>query len=239
MADAATQTEKKDALLSQGAHEVRNAISVILGYGRMLSSERLGPVTDSQRKAAAEIVNSAAKLKILADEMSQLSRLLAGGTTLTRTRVELAPLITAQIPSVPPALAADIGIRMIDDAPAAAVNGDAGLLGQALNALMFAHRRELVTSNELCVALDRMRGADQPAIRVTIGGADRLAEVRRLLPSELEPQVELRGGVGFKLSIARHVIERHGGRSLSRTEPGGTRDAQPTLVGAVVILPEG
>ena len=93
------QTEK-DALLSQGAHEVRNAISVILGYGRMLSSERLGPVTDSQRKAAVEIVNSAAKLKILADEMSQ-RQILAGGTTLLRTRVDACPLIEAEIPAFP------------------------------------------------------------------------------------------------------------------------------------------
>ena len=239
MADAAREAEKKDLLLSQGAHEVRNAISVILGYGRMLTSERLGPLDESQRKAATEIVNSAAKLKILADEMSQLSRLLAGGTTLTRKRIEVAPLIAAQIPSVPPALDGNVAIRMIDDAPAAAVSGDAGLLGQALNALMFAHRRELITSNELCVAIDRMTGGDQPAIRLTIGGADRLAEVRRLPPAELEPLIEVRGGVGFKLSIARHLIERHGGRSLSRTEPAGTRDGQPTLVGAVVILPEG
>jgi signal transduction histidine kinase len=237
MADAAMEPEKKDALLSQGAHEVRNAISVILGYGRMLSSERLGPITDSQRKAAVEIVNSAAKLKILADEMSQLSRLLAGGTTLTRTRVEVAPLIAAQIPAVPPALDGNIAIRVIDDAPAAAVSGDAGLLGQALNALMFAQRRELVSTDELCVAIDRSGGGDQPMIRVTIAGADRLAEVRRLSPSELEPLVELRGGLGFKLSIARHVIERHGGRSLSKTDR--PRDSVPMLVGAVVILPQG
>jgi signal transduction histidine kinase len=237
MADAATQTEKKDALLSQGAHEVRNAISVILGYGRMLSSERLGPVTDSQRKAAVEIVNSAAKLKVLADEMSQLSRLLAGGTSFVRTRVDIAPLIEAEIPSVPAALDGNIAIRVIDDAPSAAVSGDAALLRQALNAVMFAQRRELLTTTELCVAIDRVAG-DQPTIRVTISGADRLAEVRRLPPSELEPMVEVRGGVGFKLSIARQVIERHGGRSLSKTEAGVSRDAQPTLIGSVVILPE-
>ena len=236
MTDAAKETEKKDALLSQGAHEVRNAIAVIVGYARML--DRLGPVTDSQQKAAVEIVNSAGKLKILADEMSQLSRLLAGGTTLTRTRIEIAPLIAAQIPSVPPALDGDINIRVIDNAPGAAIEGDAGLIGQAFNALMFAHRRELFTGNELCVAIDRVTGGDQAGIRVTIGGADRLAEVRRLPPAELEPLVEVRGGVGFKLSLARHLIERHGGLSLSKTDPPVSRDAQPTLVGAAVILPE-
>jgi signal transduction histidine kinase len=238
MTDAAKETEKKDALLSQGAHEVRNAISVIIGWARMLSGDRLGPLSDSQRKAAVEIVNSAAKLKNLADEMSQLSRLLAGGMTLTRTRVEVAPLIAAQIPSVPAALDGDISIRVIDNAPAAAIDGDAELLGLALNGLMFAHRRELFTGNELCVAIDRMTGSDRPGIRLTIGGADRLADVRRLPPAELEPLVEVRGGVGFKLSIARHLIERHGGLSLSKTEPAVSRDGQPTLVGAVVILPE-
>ena len=239
MADAAIETENKDVVLSQGAHEIRNAISVILGYARMLSSERLGPVNDSQRKAAVEVMNSAAKLKILADEMSQLARLVVGGTTSARTRIELAPLIAAEIPSVPPGLDDNIGIRMIDDAAGAAVSGDAGLIRQALNGLLFTHRRELVSPNELCVAIDRMAAGDTPAIRVTIGGADRFAEVRRLPLSELEPLVELRGGVGYKLSLARHLIEHHGGRALSKTEPGSTKDAQPTLVGAVVILPEG
>ena len=210
-------------LFFAGRHEVRNAISVILGYGRMLSSERLGPVTDSQRKAAVEIVNSAAKLKILADEMSQLARLLAAATSSGRASTLRRSSRRRSLRSRGPRQEY-WNIDVIDDAPSAAVNGDATLLRQALNAVMFTQRRELLTTNELCVAIDRVAGGDQRTIRVTISGADRLAEVRRLPPSQLEPLVEVRGGVGFKLSIARHVIECHGGRSLSKTEPGGTRD---------------
>ena len=63
MADAATAPEKKDLLFSQGAHEIRNPISVILGYVRMLASERLGPLTDAQRKAVEEIGNSTGKAR--------------------------------------------------------------------------------------------------------------------------------------------------------------------------------
>ena len=85
---------------------------------------------------------------------------------------------------------------MIDDAPSAAVNGDATLLRQALNAVMFTQRRELLTTNELCVAIDRVAGGDQRTIRVTISGADRLAEVRRLPPSQLEPLVEVPAASG-------------------------------------------
>jgi len=238
MADAAMEPEKKDALLSQGAHEVRNAVSPILGYARMLSSERLGSLTEAQMKAAVEIGNSAKKLGILAEEMSQLARLVAGGTTLAGTRVELASLIAAAAGSVRPTLDGRISIRLIDDAPSAAVRGDARRLSQALEGLIFAHGRELSATDELCIALERVAGSDRPMIRVTIGGADRFAEVRRLPPSELEPQVEVRGGVGFKLSIAGQIIQLHGGRSLSKTEPGPSPDSQPTLIGVVILLPE-
>ena len=238
MADAAKEREKKDALLSQGAHEVRNAVSSILGYAKMLSSERLGSLNETQMKAAVDIGNSAAKLGVLAEEMSQLARLVAGGTTLVRTRVDLASLIAAAARSVRPALDGRVSIRLIDDASSAAVGGDARRLSQALEGLIFAHGRELFATDELCIAIDRAAGSNRPTIRITIGGADRFAEVRRLPPSELEPQIEVRGGVGFKLSIARQIIELHGGRSLSKTEPGPSPDSQPTLIGVVILLPE-
>jgi signal transduction histidine kinase len=100
---------------------------------------------------------------------------------------------------------------------------------------MFAQRRELFTCDELCVAIDRVPG-NEPTVRVTIGGADRIDDLRRLPPSELIPLVELRGGVGYKLTIARHVIEAHGGRVFSRTEAGDF-PRSVLNIGAVVVLP--
>ena len=46
MADAAPAKEKKDLLLSHGAHEIRNPVAVILGYVRILTSERTGQLTE-------------------------------------------------------------------------------------------------------------------------------------------------------------------------------------------------
>jgi signal transduction histidine kinase len=238
MADGATAPEKKDLLFSQGAHEIRNPISVILGYVRMLASERLGPLTDAQRKAVEEIGNSTGKLAGIADEMSSLARLLAGGTKFVRARVELAALIAAEIPSVTPLPDRQVGIRVIDGAPAAAVNGDAMRLRTTFNSLMYSHRRELITSDELCVAIDRDTEGDRPAIRVTIGGDDRIEELRRIPPSALAPLVEFRSGLGYRLSIARQVIEAHGGGIFSKTEPGPTTYSSPLIVGAAVLLPE-
>ena len=235
MADAATAKEKKDLLLSHGAHEIRNPVAVILGYVRILTSERTGPLTELQHKVLNDVAASTAKLAVLAEEMSFLARLLVGSTPFARTRVELSALIAAQIPSVGPGLERDVAINVIDNAPAAAVNGDAQRLGETFNSLMFAQRRELFTCDELCVAIDRVPGSE-PTVRVTIGGADRIDDLRRLPPSELIPLVELRGGVGYKLTIARHVIEAHGGRVFSRTEAGDT-PRSVLNIGAVVVLP--
>ena len=154
-----------------------------------------------------------------------------------RTRVDLAPLIEAEIPAFPRP-STEYRHPMIDDAPSAAVNGDATLLRQALNAVMFTQRRELLTTNELCVAIDRVAGGDQRTIRVTISGADRLAEVRRLPPSQLEPLVEVRGASVQTVHCAAR--DRVPWRPQSLEDGAGrTAEAQPTLVGAVLILPEG
>lgn len=238
MADAETTTESKDLLLSQGAHEIRNPAAVILGYVRMLSGERLGPLTDPQRKAIGEIEKSTARLAELANEMSLLARLMERGVPFLWGRLEIAPLIAGEIPAVGPALERDVNIRVIDHAPAATVRADATRLRQALNALMFSHRRELFMTDELCVAIERVPDAHPPAVRVTMAGADRIDELRRLPESELGPLVEFRSGLGYRLSIARQVIEALGGRIFSRTEPGATPNASPMIIGAVMILPE-
>ena len=59
MADAAL-TPDKDPILSHGAHEIRTPVTVILGYIRMLTSERMGAVTEPQRKALGEMQKTAA-----------------------------------------------------------------------------------------------------------------------------------------------------------------------------------
>jgi signal transduction histidine kinase len=71
-----------------------------------------------------------------------------------------------------------------------------------------------------------------------MAGADRIEELRRVPEAELAPLVEFRSGLGYRLSIARKVIEAHGGRIFSRTEPGSSPQASAMIVGAVMILPE-
>ena len=224
-------------MLSQGAHEIRNPVSVITGYVRMLTSERLGPTTEGQRKALGEISTSAGRLAALANEMSLLSQFVAGKVALSKARLELASLIAAETAKVAKVPERDIVFKVIDHAGGTAIMGDATQLQTALNSLLYAQARELLTTEELSIALDRTTLDGQPAIRVTIGGGDRIENLRKLPSSELATFVEFRGGVGFNLSLAREIIQLHGGQILSKLELREDPKATPTILGSVIFLP--
>jgi K+-sensing histidine kinase KdpD len=237
MVDAAT-TPMKHPMLSQGAHEIRNPAAVIIGYVRMLTGEKMGPVNGRQQKILNEISASAAKLAALAEEMSFLGQLQVGSVEFNKTRLQLAPLILAEIATVPAVPERETTIRLMDGAPDAVIDGDKTLLHRTLQALLIAHRRELIYSTELVLTLDRTTYEGRPAIRISMAGADLIDEVSHLPLPELAPFFEFRGNVGFSLSIAREVIVAHGGVILSRTRPREDPRHTPFIDGAVFLLPE-
>jgi signal transduction histidine kinase len=233
------ETDSKDPVLSQGAHEIRNLIAPILGYVRMLASERLGPLTEHQRKVVDLMVSPAGKIANLGKEMSLLSLLVAGGAQFNRVRVELRPLIDGEVLKVlaVPDGDREIAIRLIDEADGVTVNGDPEWLRPAFHALLAGHRREAATTDELCVALERATLDGRPAVRFTFGGSDVIDMLRGLAPSDLSPFVEYRGGVGFGLAIAREVVRAEGGQLFSKITPPVPPSISPIVHGSVVVLP--
>jgi K+-sensing histidine kinase KdpD len=229
MADAAT-TPEKDPILSHGAHEIRTPVTVILGYIRMLTSERMGAVTESQRKALGEMQKTAAKLSALADEMSELSVLVAGATKFNRAPVDLGALIQDGVATLPPLPDREVSVRVINEAPGAAVDADPLKLRNAMTWIITAHRRELVTSDELCVLVHRITQDGRPTLQVTVAGADRVDELRRVPASGLVTFEEVRGGVGYTLSIARRIIAALGAQLWS--------PAESPKAAAVLFFPE-
>lgn len=230
MADAATPAPKKDPLLSLGVHEFRTPVTVIAGYLRMLMSGRTGPLTDGQRKMLEEMEKSTTRLSGLIAEMSELSVLEAGGATFNRGVVDIGAIVEGEIGSLAPLIDRDISVTLRNDAPGAGVHGDPVRLRSAVNSLLIAHRRELVTSDELRVWIERVTESGTPMLRITIGGADRIDDLRLVPVDQLTTFEEFRGGVGFTLPIAQRIIAAHDGKLWSPPES--------PKAGAVVLLPE-
>ena len=230
MAEAATPAPGKDPLLSLGVHEFRTPVTVIAGYLRMLMSARTGTLTDIQRKMLEEMEKSTARLSGLIAEMSELSMLEAGGATFNRGVVDLGALIEGELDSLPALPDREVQVTVQNEAPGAGVQGDPVKLRNALHSLLVAHRRELVTSDELRVCVERTTQNGSPTLRVTIGGADRIDDLRQVPAEELTPFEEFRGGVGFTLPIARRIVAAHDGQLWS--PPDNPR------AGAVLFFPE-
>jgi len=230
MAEAATPAPRKDPLLSLGVHEFRTPVTVIAGYLRMLMSARTGTLTDIQRKMLEEMEKSTARLSGLIAEMSELSTLEAGGAIFNRGVVDLGALIEGELDSLPALPDRDVQVTVQNEAPGAGVHGDPVKLRGALHSLLVAHRRELVTSDELRVCVERTTQNGSPTLRVTIGGADRIDDLRQVPAEELTPFEEFRGGVGFTLPIARRIVAAHDGQLWSPPEN--------PRAGAVLFFPE-
>jgi signal transduction histidine kinase len=232
MAEAAAPATNKDRLLSLGVHEFRTPVTVIAGYLRMLMTGRTGPLTDTQRKMLEEMERSMARLSGLIAEMSELSLLESGDATLNQGSVDIAALIDNAIPSLPPVSDREVHVRLDDQAPGARVHGDPVRLRTALTSLVIAHRRELVTCDELCVRIRRVRQNGRAMLQVAMAGSDRIDAVQDLAPGDLAAFEEFRGGVGFTLPIARWIVRAHGGELWSPAAKDARRAAM------VMVLPE-
>jgi signal transduction histidine kinase len=200
----------KDEFLATLSHELRTPLNAILGYSRMLR-DRMLPVEKQDR--AYEIVerNAAALAQIVADILD-VSRITAGKLRLERRPVDLRSVIDDAIAAILPAAEAK-GVTVRVDARPLVISADGDRLQQvvwnlASNAVKFTPRGGHVD-------LSVEPGASEVAISVRDDG---IGIAPAFLPHVFERfrQAESRptrehGGLGLGLSIAKHLVEMHGG----------------------------
>jgi signal transduction histidine kinase len=206
-------------LLSLTVHELRSPLTVVAGYIRLLLKDRAGPLADQQRRLLEEAEKSCARLSMLLAEMSELSQLEAGTAPFNRSALDLPSLLADVIGGLPGLPDRPVSVELHADA-VKAVNGDAVRLKTALTSILVALRRELVASNRLTVHVEPVADGGQPSLRITIGEAVRIAQLRTLGPSDLTTFDEWRGGNGLGLANARRILDAHGGRVWSAADDG-------------------
>ena len=196
-------------VLSLAVHEFRTPLTVVAGYLRMLSTDRVGPLTEAQKRVVDEAERSCARLSALLAEVSEVAHFHQGRLTFLRTPVELARVLSAiTLPGTGPRSAVIVGNGVGD----VTVDGDATRLGLALSAVAAATARESLDDQPLHVV---------PALRDVTGGREAFLAMgteplaREILASPVTalPAFDAtRGGSGLSLVVARQVLEDHGAR---------------------------
>src|SRR5437899_1935209 len=200
-------TEACARLLSLAVHELRTPASVVGGYLRMLQRDTES-LTDRQRRMIDEAEKSCARLVALIAEMSEVSKLDAGVTTLSRERLDLFALVAEVAKGVHEAEDREVRLEVRGEAAGATMIGDGARLRSAFDAIFRAILREQPPA---CTVVVDRRLEKQARLGSAVVVVAHDARVQAAYDSPKRAFDEKRGGLGLALPLARRIIERHGG----------------------------
>ncbi len=221
LAEAQAANRAKTDFLAVLSHELRTPLNPILGWAEVLRLRRDEPgLTDRGLEAIARNVKAQVKL---IDDLLDVSKIEAGKLRLEVRTVELAPIVEAALDAIAPAAEAkQIQVQRVLD-PSGQVLGDSDRLQQVIwnllaNAVKFTPKRGRVQ-----VSVSRINSHVEVAVSDTGQGigADYLPHVFDRF-SQADTSIRRHfGGLGLGLTIARDLVELHGGTIEARSDGEG------------------
>jgi PAS domain S-box-containing protein len=227
--EAQEANRAKDEFLATLSHELRTPLNAILGWTQILRSKRLDEVTSARAFEAIER-NAKAQAELIED-MLDVSRIITGRLRLDLKPVRLSEALEAALDSVRPTAEAK-GVRLDCH-----ISQDRGVIAGD------QHRLQQIVWNLLSNAVKFTPAAGQVRIKLDYTEAEAkltVSDTGRGISSHFLPYVFDRfrqaetmssrtaGGLGLGLSIARHLVELHGG-IIEATSEGEGRGATFTV----------
>jgi len=210
----------KDEFIALITHELRNPLSVILAYGRMLLDD---DSDHADRRALLEAIDrNAANLSTIVNDLLDLARLESGQFSMRMTATDLCAAIRDAAEAARP-VATSRQIRLTVDLPdRAPVTGDATRLRQVAdnlisNAVKYTPPGGTVTITITCPG-DRVRlTVADTGIGIPQTERDRLFQRFYRTPTAMAAGIP---GTGLGLVITRTIIENHHGTITLADHPG-------------------
>jgi signal transduction histidine kinase len=220
--ELASATKHKSEFLANMSHELRTPLNAILGYTELILDNIYGDVSVKIRDVLERLAHNGRHLLGLINDVLDLSKIEAGQLILSLNEYSMGEVVQTVFTSVE-ALAVEkkLGLKAVVLPDLTTGRGDEQRIAQVLlnllgNAIKFTDegevRVEVTASNEtfLVSVSDTGPGlseADQKRI---------FEEFRQVDGSSTREK----GGSGLGLSIAKKIVEMHGGRIWVESIPG-------------------
>lgn len=216
--EAEAANRAKDEFLSNLSHELRNPLSIMLGWAQILRTGQLDAVAVG---GALEVIERSARTQSqLIEDMLDISRITSGKLHLTMQLIDLAAVVETAIESVQFSAAAK-SIQLSSQLTATTVWGDVDRLQQVLWNLLGNAIKFTLPGGRVNVTV--APGQTDAVIRVSDTGQGIRAE---LLPYVFDrfrqgdaSTTKATQGLGLGLSIVRYIVESHGG-TVQAESPG-------------------
>ncbi|MEO8382778.1 MAG: GAF domain-containing sensor histidine kinase [Acidobacteriota bacterium] len=208
----------QDDFFAAVTHELRTPMTAILGWSKLLMGENLENETANE---AAEAIAGSARLQAqLIDDLLDASRIATGKIALNTSPLDANEPIRAAVRAAQPA-AASSGVRLhtlYGELPP--VDADPARLRQIIGNLLSNAIKFTPTGG----LIDVVTTVEDGDVSIVVSDTGRGIEAA-LLPHIFEKHRQARaaemGGLGLGLTIARHLVELHGGTLRAESDGAG------------------
>ncbi len=210
----------KSDFLAILSHELRNPLAAIRYALPLVETESLD---QPARRALAVIDRQLAQLVRLVDDLLDVTRITTGKMALKREAVSLQTVIHAAVESVSPVIhAARHVLDVVTPDEPLWVEVDVARVSQVIGNLLTNAAK--YTPRGGTITLDASRDVAHGVIRVTDNGMgiaeDHLPRLFEMF-MQVNPPEQSQGGLGVGLTIARHLVQLHGGSIVADSRGPG------------------
>ncbi|QKT04075.1 PAS domain-containing protein [Ectothiorhodospiraceae bacterium 2226] len=213
---------RKDEFLAMLAHELRNPLAPIAAAAQLLSAKARDSA--SVEWAAQMITRQTAHLAHLVDDLLDVARITRGRVTLQRQVVALGEVVERALETARPLIEGNahrVHLTLPDEPLYA--DADPVRLVQVVGNLLNNAAKYSEPERRIWVTLAREEGAAVLRVRDEGSGIepDMLPRVFDLFAQAQDTLARSRGGMGLGLTLARRLVELHGGSMDAHSEGAG------------------
>ena len=219
--DELDQLDKlKSDFISIASHELRTPLSVILGYATFLKEDAQGEVSAH----ASAVLNSALRMRNLIEDMTNLRYLKLGEAELSKEHIPLAAIFQeakGDVEDMAEAKNHSLEVRTPDMGTVVVV--DRIKFGMALTNLLYNAIKFTPSGGRITLTYERKPNAVWSVVKDTGVGIphDQLERIFEEFHQVEDHMTRRHGGMGLGLSIARALVEAHGGRLWAESDGPG------------------
>jgi signal transduction histidine kinase len=220
------ETREREQLLTVVSHELRTPVTVISGYNKLLLSNRVGRLTEEQRRFLNESTKSCQRLNRFIQNILTAASDAHGDELLQLARASVGSTIEGVIAFFRPlAEERDLRMELALDSDALWARFDVSRIEQVLtnllgNAIKYAKTEGEVRIETRCIEAAGLRFVE---VAVADNGPGIAFEDRnRIFEPYVRGTEENRGeGLGLGLAICKRIVEAHEGSITVADRPGG------------------